>query len=69
MMVTIFSGCLVGAMIFNVVWLTVMDRSVDWSGMSMLLGTITAFTTATAWQKVRQKKIEVGDVEKQNNTQ
>jgi len=64
-MVTIFSGLLILTMIFNVVWLTINNKDVDWSGMSILLGTITAFTTATAWQKVRQKKIEV---QSQNNT-
>lgn len=64
MMVTLFSGLLVVTMVFNVVYNTVNDKDVDWVGISTLLGTITAFTTATAWQKVREKKIEVQDENK-----
>lgn len=52
---------------FHVVWSTVIEKKIDWTGLSLIFPAIGTFAAAWIYGKVRQKKIE-NEHKNNNNT-
>ena len=65
--VTLFLGTLCICMLVVSISLYIMINAIkcstiDWSGISILIGAISAFTGTLLYGKVQQKKVEVNDL-------